>query len=47
MIFPSGGDILETATSPRPHKDFIFWFHAYEFRLPGTYTLRFTISGQG
>lgn len=36
----AGGDLLEESTALKAHKDFMFWFYAYEFKLPGIYTLR-------
>ncbi len=35
-------EVVETAHTPKAHKDFIFWFSAHDFLLPGIYTLRFT-----
>jgi hypothetical protein len=35
-------EVVESASTPKAHKDFIFWFSAHDFLLPGIYTLRFT-----
>lgn len=35
---------MEDVTSQRGHKDYVHWFHAYEFLLPGIYTLRFSVN---
>ncbi|EKU20026.1 bromodomain containing protein, partial [Nannochloropsis gaditana CCMP526] len=38
-----GGEEVEESSTPRAHKDHIFWFNVYEFLLPGLYTLRYTV----
>ncbi|GAB5035476.1 bromodomain containing protein [Nannochloropsis oceanica] len=38
-----GGEEVEGSSTPRAHKDNIFWFNVYEFLLPGLYTLRYTV----